>query len=47
MRSAAVVVFDELAKHPTEMLFVEHDQIVETFPPERSHHSLGDGVRLG
>jgi len=42
----AIVIRHELAKDRSELLLVQHDQVVETLPPEGPHHALGDGIRL-
>jgi hypothetical protein len=47
VRPIAVLVSDELAKDRSQLRLVQHDQVVETLPPEGPHHALGDGIRLG
>ncbi len=44
VRSRPVVVCDVLAQHPPQMPLVEHDHVVEAFPPRRSHHPLDVAV---
>ena len=39
-----VVVVDVLVEHTQQMLLVEHDEVVETLPPQRSDDSLRDGI---
>ena len=40
MGAALVVVAEILLEHPPEMLLVENDRMVETFPSDRSDQSL-------
>ena len=44
MRAHFVVVVDVLVEHTQQMLLVQHDDVVQTFPPQCSDDSLGDGI---
>ena len=46
VRSHVVVVRDVLPQHQSQVALIDDDQMVETFAPERSEHTLRDGVRL-
>src|SRR3981081_3405114 len=46
MRPFLVVVPHELGQHRPQMLFVQHDEVVETFSAQGPDHSLRDGVCL-
>jgi hypothetical protein len=42
----AVVVSRELPEQPDQMALVDHDDVVQAFPAESPHQSLGDRIRL-
>ena len=41
-----VVVSRELPEQPDQMALVDHDDVVQAFPAENPHQSLGDRIRL-
>ena len=47
MGPIAVVVAAELRQHRAEVPLAEHDEVIQTFPPEGADDPLGDRVRLG
>ena len=47
MGSEFVVVVDVLAQDASQVLLVEHDDVIEAFASERANHALGDRIRLG
>ena len=46
MRAHPVVVHDVFVQHTQQMLFVQHDDVVETFPPQGPDDALRDGIRV-
>src|SRR5260221_14007806 len=47
VRSRGVVVVDVGAKNPTQVIFVENDQVVETLSPEGADPALGERILPG
>jgi hypothetical protein len=47
MRTPPVVVQDPRAQDPAEVTFVERDQPIQAFPPDRPDHAFTVGVGLG
>ena len=46
MRAQFLVVIDVLVKHMQWISLVQHDDVLETFPPERSDDALRDSIRV-
>ncbi len=44
MRAVPIVVVGELGQHRPQVLLVNHDQVIETFGPDRSHEPLGHRI---
>ena len=44
MRSRLVVVLEVVLQNPTQVSPVEHDHMVEAFPPDRANQSLDVAV---
>src|SRR6266849_1377850 len=47
MRSLLVVVRYELTQDSHQVLFVQHNEAVETLSPQGANHSLGTSVAVG
>ena len=46
VRAHLVVVLDVLVERMEQMLLVEHDDVVETLPPQRPDDALRDSIRI-
>src|SRR2546425_437987 len=47
MRAGGVVVREVSAQQTSEMLFVDHDDVIEAFPSNRADDALGEGILPG
>ena len=47
VRSVGVVILDVFGQYTCQMLFVQDDDMVQAFPPERSHDPFGDWILPG
>jgi hypothetical protein len=47
MRAGGVVVREVTAQQAAEVSFVEHDDVIEAFPPNRPDDALGEGILPG
>ena len=47
MGTILVVVGDELAEDPRQVVFIQHDEVVQALAPQRPDDTFHDGVRSG
>ena len=47
MRAGGVVGREVSAQQTSEMLFVDHDDVIEAFPSNRADDALGEGILPG